>query len=237
MKVAFERKLNMLVGIPSNGLWNAQFGMSLLNAWGYFMATKVEGYREQRIQPVQIRGSILSRSRAKMVQEARKHSCTHVCFVDTDQTFPRDTFHRLLSWKKDVVACNIATKRIPAAPTARKKDVFGKALGGAPVYTEEGQTGLERVWRVGTGIMLVDMKVFDKIGEKCFDIKWREELQDYQGEDWSMCEAMEEAGFEIYVDHGLSNQVGHVGDFEYTHEVIGETTLVEDRTGKKAIEL
>lgn len=223
---AFERKLNLLIGFPAGEMWHGKFGMCLTNMMSHLMSTKVPGFREQRMQPMQVRGSILSRGRANLVKEALKQQCTHLLFIDTDQTFPRDTAHRLLQHRKDVVGCNIATKQVPATPTARQK---GENSFGLPVYTDLDSPALERVWRLGTGIMLVDMRVFRKVGPGCFEIRWVEEIQDYRGEDWSMCQAFEAAGYEIWVDHKLSNEIGHLGEYEYTHDVIGEKVLVEDK--------
>lgn len=222
---AFERKLNIMVGFPSVGTWTSGFGMDLINLILHLVTVPVNGYRFQRAQPMQVKGSILPRSRMKLVKEAQKQHCTHLAFIDTDQTFPRDTLHRLLQHRKDVVGCNIATKQYPASPTARKK---GEKWDGELVYTDPDSPELEKVWRLGAGILLLDMRVFEKIGLGCFEIRWREEIQDYQGEDWSMCEALERAGFDIWVDHRVSNEVGHLGEFEYTHEFVGERKIVEE---------
>jgi len=232
MKVfSFERKLNLLIGIPSGDFWVRHFGMSLCNMMGYLMSTPVPGFREQRMQPMVLSGSILSRARSKLVQHALKEKFTHILFVDTDQDFPRDTAHRLLQLGKDVVGCNIAIKQVPSKPTARSKS---PNPGGDEVFTDPDSPPLEVVWRLGTGIMLIDVRVFEKIGARVFAIDWKEELQDYQGEDWSMCEALEAAGYKIWVDHRLSDEVGHWGLFRYTHEVVGEKVLVEDE-GPKVI--
>lgn len=219
----FERKLNLLIGTPNMGQWEAEYGMSLTNMMSHLMATPVPGFREQRMQPMQVKGSIISRARGQLVQHAIKENCTHLLFIDADQEFPRDTAHRLLAAGKDVVGCNIATKQIPSSPTARASG----GLGGIPVYTDPDSTPLERVWRLGTGIMLLSLRVLKAIGPGCFEVRWVEELQDYRGEDWAMCEAIQKAGYEIWVDHRLSDEVKHIGKFAYTHDVVGEKQLVE----------
>jgi hypothetical protein len=222
----FERKLNILIGFPAQETWVGKFGISLVNMMGHLMDTPVPGFREQRMVPMELKGSILSRSRCKLVQEAQKQHCTHLLYIDTDQSFPRDTAHRLLKHRKDVVGCNIATKQVPASPTARKK---GENFWGLSVYTDSTSPELEKVWRLGTGIMLLDLRVFDKIGLGCFEVRWVEQIQDYQGEDWSMCEALERAGFDIWVDHRLSEEVKHWGMYGYDHDVVGEKQFVEDK--------
>jgi hypothetical protein len=221
---AFERKLNIMVGFPAGELWHGGFGMCLVNLCTHLMSAPVPGYRFQRMVPVQLKGSILSRSRAKLVQEARKQGCNKLLYIDTDQTFPRDTAHRLLQHDKNVIGCNIATKQIPATTTARRKSPH---FWGEPVFTDPDSPSLEKVWRLGCGVMLLDLRVFEKIGLGCFEVKWIDEIQDYQGEDWSMCEALERCGIDIWVDHKLSNEIGHLGEYKYTHDVVGEKVLTE----------
>ena len=211
----FQKKLGVIVGVPSMGLWKEKFGCSLVAMVTEFMSTGVFGYRSQQIRFCSVVGSILPRQRRDIVKTMLDLKFSHVLFVDSDQTFPKNTLHRLLAHDKDIVGCNIAVKQIPSKPTARGFDK-------EPVYTDEYQIGLEKVWSVGCGILLIKREVFEKIGLKCFEIKWLEDLQDYNGEDWGMLEAARNAGFDIWVDHGLSNEVGHVGDFVFTHEVVGE---------------
>ena len=70
--------------------------------------------------------------------------------------------------------------------------------------------------------MLINMKVFDKIGNGVWDMKYIPEKDTYQGEDWSFCEACEEHGIPLYIDHDVSREVGHLGLMNYTHDLVGE---------------
>jgi hypothetical protein len=226
MTIAFERKLNLLIGTPNMGDWKAQYGMSLVNMMTYLMATPVPGFRTQRMEPMQVFGSIISRGRCQIWKKARAGTpepYSHLLFIDADQRFPRDTAHRLLAANKDVIGCNIATKQYPSSPTARAKG----GLAGVPVYTDPDGPQYEKVWRLGCGIMLLSMRVFKAVGPEHFGINWVPELEDYRGEDWTLCEALDAAGFEIWVEHRLSDEVGHIGDFDYTHEFVGERKFVE----------
>jgi len=207
-----------VVGVPSGNTWDAQFAMCLVNLVAYFDKCPVPGYTRQELRVVNVRSSILPRNRMNLVKAARAAKATHLLFLDSDHTFPKDLVHRLGMARKLVVAANCVTKQIPARPTAR---AFSEEVAeGEPVYSESQK--LELVWRVGTGVMLVNMKVFAAIGDGCWDMKYLPERDDYQGEDWSFCEALQKVGIPIWVDHGVSQQIGHVGSFEYTHAVIGE---------------
>ena len=52
-------------------------------------------------------------------------------------------------------------------------------------------------------------------------MKYLPEADTYQGEDWSFCQACEEKGVPLYIDHDVSKVIGHVGNYEFTHDVVG----------------
>jgi hypothetical protein len=212
------KSLKVVVGMPSMGVWCEQFGMSMLGLVSDFTAP-FPGFSEQSLRFQSTKGSILARSRERIVECAMKEKATHLLFVDTDQTFPPTTLRQLLAWDKPVVACNIATKAQPSMPTARTKD---GTQHGRPVFTKPSSEGLEKVWRVGTGVMLVKMKVFTYVGMEAphFPQRWEPALQDYVGEDWAFCEKLEAAHVPIYVDHTLSKKVGHIGSLSYEHDLV-----------------
>ena len=213
------KRVSVLVGIPSRGTWEDKFGMSLNAMISYFQSNRM-GFREELVIPLNVKGSILANQRLDIVDHAIERKCTHILFVDTDQTYPRDTLHRLLKHDVDVVACNIATKQIPAQPTARFYNPNNLASG-TRVYNNPAK-GLEKVWRVGTGVMLLKTKIFERIGFDVFGQPWKPEVRRYQGEDWSLVEACEKAGIDVYIDHAVSEQVKHIGTYEYDHNVVGE---------------
>lgn len=205
----------VFIGVPSGTEWKALFGMSLVNLVAYSAMPLRNGSKIQDLRLYNTRGSILPRSRTKLVQEALAFGATHILFVDSDMVFPHQTLHRLLQWDRAVIACNCPTKMIPSTPTARME---GDRLAGEPLYSCPDDVDIKRVWRVGTGIMLIKLSVFEQIPQPWFPIEWDEKLQDYRGEDWAFCEALDKAGIPIYVDMGLSRTIGHTGDFTYEHK-------------------
>ena len=207
-----------VVGVPSGQSWNAQFGVDLVNLMIGVGQKPIPGYKGLDVRLANVRSSILSKNRMDLVKSAKALKATHLLFIDSDQTFPAYLLHKLAAHGKLVVAANCVTKQIPACPTARAKSANPK---GEVVYTDPHSTGLEQVWRVGTGVMLINMKVFDKIGMGVWDMKYLPEEETYQGEDWTFCEACEKAGIPIWIDHDVSKMVGHVGNYEFTHDVVG----------------
>ncbi|MBW2081588.1 MAG: hypothetical protein JRI39_00540 [Deltaproteobacteria bacterium] len=208
-----DKRADVMIGIPSYGMWDAEFGMCLLGLVMDFLGGPVKGFEGQSLFVWKREGTILPALRHALVRKAQERECTHLLFLDSDQTFPPYALRRLLEWHKPVVACNVATKAEESYPTARQKS--GRDPKGRVVYTFPDYAGLEQVWRVGTGVMLVDMDVFAQVEPPWFNLKFRGGVDDYQGEDWTFCEKLEMHGIPIYVDHGLSWEVGHRGPRTY----------------------
>jgi hypothetical protein len=221
------KNLHVVVGVPSTGTIHTRSALCIQALMTHFMVARVGQYKSQCARLCNTRGSILANLRVDIVRAALEQDASHILWIDSDQTFPKDTLHRLIQREVDVVAANIATKSIPAKTTARRRPEPGEPNSGMPVFSDPDSPPMQKVWRVGTGLMLVRTKVFRKIGLNVFGQPWREDWQKYQGEDWSMCEAMEAAGFDIWVDHVLSREVGHLGEYEFTHDVVGDIVQAE----------
>ena len=215
--------MRVVICVPSGREWSAKFGMSLAGMAMHFIANRLPWAKSQSLTIYNKRGSILPQLREELVRDALKADATHILFVDSDQTFPPDTLNRLLAWKLPFVACNVVVKTFPAVPTARALDPLDNR--GRVVYSTG--PGLEKVWRIGLGVALIDTQVFRAIEEPWFLMKYMPN-NTFMGEDWYFCEKVEAAGFPIHVDHGLSLQVGHIGDLEYIHDYCGaERRLTE----------
>lgn len=222
-----SRQMNLAILIPTNGLWQSHFGLSLLNMTLCLMMHEVPGFKGRAgVKVFCEKSSLIARSRARLLDMAFAAKCTHALFVDTDQTFPANTVHLLARHGKPVVAANVATKVLPSQPTARNKSKSGWK-GGDVVYTDHSSSGFERVWRIGTGVMLIDLSAVAKLPRPLFNQEWREDMNDFVGEDWFFCERLEAAGIEIGIDHDVSKHVGHIGDLTYTHDYVGEVVKEE----------
>lgn len=228
---------HVFVAIPSHGAWSPNFGISLALMSIAFMKHRVADYQSQLISIGNKRTSILTNSRNGLVKDAQKAKATHILFVDADQVCPASTIHRLAKHHKLAVGCNVATKLMPpdTRPTARNKD--DKWWGGTPVYTRSDSKGLEKVWRLGTGVMLFDMQVFEEIPKPWFQLKYREDVEEDTGEDWIFAEKLEAAGIDIWLDHDLSKGVGHVGEAIYTHDEVELSLQMLEQQNKPQIVL
>jgi hypothetical protein len=188
--------------------------MDLVGLAADFYKAPFKGWRAQELQVQNLRGSILPRSRHKLALHALEGGFTHLFFIDSDMRFPVNILRRLLSWDTFIVACNCSTKEYPGSPTAR---IFNphSPESGFPYYIFPDSSGLRKVWRIGTGVMLIKTDVFRRVPKPWFGTKWVESDEDFVGEDWFFCERAQEAGFDIMVDVAASKYIGHVGDFTY----------------------
>jgi hypothetical protein len=229
--------LKVLVAIPSTGLWFADFGTSLTFMIGFCAQKKIMNYKDQEIRTLNMKGSILSKSRFLCVEEAKKLNVDYLLFIDSDQTFPKSTIHGLVARNKDVIGANVATKQLPSQPTARNKGAnFAQdPQDWVPVYTDEGSTGVEKVDRVGCGVLMLSKKAYLALEPQDWNTYWRPEIETFQGEDWTMMDAIEAKGFDVWIDHDFSQFVGHVGFFTFTHAEVG--TILSPEEYKKLEEI
>ncbi len=203
---------NVQISIPSGNMWYGRFAMCVIQMILDSYTYETPGWKIGNILTRNIKGSTIWRQRAELIQGALDTDCTHMLFIDVDQVFPANTLRRLLSHNKPIVAANVAVKQWPSMPTARAWRE-GEAK---PIFTTEDSKGLEKVWRVGTGIMFIDLSIMEKVEKPWFKVSWGDESYQY-GEDWWFCQQIEKAGYPIYIDHDLSWEVGHIGDFQYQH--------------------
>lgn len=155
--------------------------------------------------------SVLPRQRHELVLQATEAGCTHILWLDSDMRFPKHTLARLLAHGEPIVGANYVTRIVPAEPVA----MFGDQT---RCYTRPASEGLEQVLALGFGVCLVSMDVFRQLGAPWFGVVFDPERQEYIGEDVYFCLRAREAGVTLFVDHDLSKQVAHVGEFEYRHE-------------------
>jgi len=212
----------VVIALPSGDFMHVTSALSLASVYAW---APIEAQRQGHELEVIIhnrRGCILPQSRQELVEIAQTFSATHILFLDSDQTYPPDILNKLLDHRLPIVACNVATKSLPPAPTARSDN---GTLTGEPVYTFPEVTGLEKVYRVGTGVMLISMHVFDSIEKPWFPITWDASVNKFTGEDWNFCALVQKAGYNIYVDHDLSKEIGHLGTMEFTHKMVTSAAL------------
>ena len=180
------------------------------------------GFENQGIADCRIlrcSSSILPAVRQHLAERAIDEAkATHLLWIDSDHTFPHDTAHRLLSHKRPYVGINATTRVMPIRPTAIKKQ-------GQPLETTKHSKGLERVWRMGFGIVLVEARVFKAMPKPWFNVEYIEKdgKPRFVGEDIYFCEKAKAYGFAPMVDHDLTKETAHIGSVAF------DTAFLEDQ--------
>jgi len=230
-----KKEIHLGVGVPGGtGYWVNDMAMSLIHLTTAMLTIPVPGYAKQQMSVLSSKSSLLPKARNELIVQALAQKCTHLLFIDTDQTFPSWTAHAMVSRRLPVVAANVPIKSIPSKPSARN---YNPAWwGGDIVDTGPDSTGVQQVWRVGTGIMLVDLSILEKVQKPYFSTDWRvmpDGTEECIGEDWWFCERLEAAGIPIHIDHDVSIRVGHVGNFEFTHALVWAEDQIKAFTDEK----
>lgn len=209
------RELNLMIGVPSMGTWQAKtsccFALTLVA-----LAFPKKEFKHQFFFWNE-KGSILPQLRQNLVDKALKGGASHLLMIDSDMTWPEYLPEQWMAADYPVIAANCPTKSMPCWPTARNK---GSTLAGNPVYSDVASERFSKVWRVGTGIMMLRRDVLEALPRPAFTPYWHEEKDGYVYEDWVLAEHLERLGIPIRVDNKLSMEVGHDGAYEFTWDHI-----------------
>lgn len=163
-----------------------------------------------------VSGTLIFDQREKMAREALKEGADYILWIDADMRFPKTTIETLLKHDKPIVGVNATTRLAPVKGTAKmlhideeKKENTWETL------VSKGKTGLEQVTAVGCGVMMVKREVFENTPKPWF---WFHQIpgEKLLGEDVYFCVKAFDAGYETYLDHDLSQQIGHVGSYTFS---------------------
>ena len=141
-----------------------------------------------------------------VLRKAVELQATHMLWLDTDMEFPADTAIRLAAHGKSVVACNCVMKTPDVRFTAWKH--------GGMVFSDKTAAGLEVVEHVGMAVMLMRTDLVADMPAPWFRHQLNEAGEDV-GEDVVFCRKLRAAGHSIYIDHDLSKEIGHIGQYSY----------------------
>lgn len=161
-------------------------------------------------------GTLIVNQREDLVEMAREAKCTHILWLDSDMTFPANLAQRLLKHNLPVVAANYVTRQPPHKTVAyRDMDDYSSY-----VINTHDQEPLIEVEAVGMGCMLTAIDVFDNLVQPWFNIDWNQNTYDHIGEDFGFCKRIRAMGYKIMIDNDLSMEIGHLGTFAFTHNMV-----------------
>ena len=179
-----------------------------------------------------IAGTLIFDQREKLAHAAIKEGADYILWIDADMRFPKNTIERLIKHDKPIVGVNATTRSVPVRATAKNLEIDREnKVNHWRAVSSKDKTGLESVTAIGCGVMLVKREVFEKTERPGF---WFEVLPGDKlvGEDVYFCVKAKDAGFDVYVDHDLSNEIGHVGRYTYSwNDVIQDDNQLHNAEG------
>lgn len=200
--------MDILVAIPSNRDHSPHFVGCLVGLVQYVAENGIAPRPDSRVRVrIKTNCSNIATARCDMVQEAVDGGHSHVLFLDDDMIFPADLLDSMCKYDAPVVAANCCQKRLPLTFTAI-------GLNGKRVDSRD-RTGYEQVLRVGTGVMLIDLKAIADLPKPLFNFEWNPDSQKLIGEDYYFCRLLARAGVPIIIDHDASQHIGHIGAYSY----------------------
>jgi hypothetical protein len=154
--------------------------------------------------------TILLNQREKLIEKAKEINSDYVLWLDSDMMFPSTTALRLLAHNKDIVACNYMKR------TKDNKSVAYTKLNDWDSWLPiQGQDGLVKVEGVGMGCMLMKTSLFNDLQKPYFEFTYKEDSEDWFGEDFNLQKKLRDLGNEIFIDTTLSTEIKHVGIYAF----------------------
>jgi hypothetical protein len=229
--------LKLAIAVPVYDKVEPAFFQSIMSAVSYFYETKLcddEGNEIPKMIEVFVVGGIIQEARHRLLTEAVQFNADYLLWADSDHVFPADTIPRLLAHQKDIVGCNYARRvpfERPTAPVAARlnRNDYSQKL----CYTtkEKADAGeLEKVDHLGLGLTLMHMSVMEALVKQA-DAEGRDSFMPLfhwedkdpgngkgtVGEDVFFFQKCREAGLDVWCDHALSWEVGHITKAIFTH--------------------
>ena len=176
----------IVVGTPTHGEIKARTTECLVALGQYSLNTEFKS----------LPCTFLPQARTQLVQYAMQQRASHLLFIDGDMVFPPETLERLLSRDTAVIGANY-----------RRRSSEGHAFTATrhnQEVTSFGRTGREAVDFIGLGVCLIDLLVFrGTLAEQWFPGTL------YRNEDVAFCALVRSQDVPVWVDHDLSQSVGH----------------------------
>ena len=145
-------------------------------------------------------GHTIAENRSYIAIQALETKCDYLFFVDDDMVFEPDILNRLLKHKKEIIGVVCHSRTLPLVSIVKLLE-----------EDKEIPNELFKCEIVGTGLMLIDMNVFDKIEKPWFNFETYESGLTKTSEDSWFCQQLKKAELDIWCDATI--KVGHIGDY------------------------
>jgi glycosyltransferase involved in cell wall biosynthesis len=165
-------------------------------------------------------GTLIFDQRNNMVESALEEGADYVLFIDADMRFPKDTLERLLSHDKGIIGVNATTRSAPVKATAKTLEIDADGTCNWKQISSKNKTGIQQADGIGCGVMLISKETLNAIEKPWFFFELLPENK-LLGEDIYFCIKAKDVGIDTYIDHDLSQEIGHVGNYTYGwHDIL-----------------
>jgi glycosyltransferase involved in cell wall biosynthesis len=159
-------------------------------------------------------GTLIFDQRNNMVESALEEGADYVLFIDADMRFPRDTLERLIAHGKGIVGVNATTRSSPVKATAKTLEIEAGGTCNWKQISSKNKTGIQKADGIGCGVMLISKETLNAMVKPWFFFELLPENK-LLGEDIYFCIKAKDVGIDTYIDHDLSKEIGHVGNYTY----------------------
>ena len=195
--VTMTNEVKVTIGVPNQGSIKTNTALSLVSIIGNSQWPTHTHFQS---------GCYVHENREKITLAAIAAGSSHLFFLDSDMFPDDDVVIKLMAHNKDVVGVHYNQRGFPLISTVKFADENEE------IYPVQGLPDtLFKCYAVGTGCMLINLRVFDIIAKPWFSFD--EYHGDILGEDIWFCRQVKRAGLEVWCDPTI--RVGHIGDYEY----------------------
>jgi hypothetical protein len=194
--------MRLAIGGPTRDSVPAAFAVDVAQLYAY---TSERGPWSWNVTIGFIASTYIHVGRELFLESAIKQGATHVLWLDTDMSVPRETAVLLAMHDEPIVACNYVVRQPSGLFTAFRDEQR------IPTTTES--TGLEAVDYCGMGVMLMRTDVVKDVPRPWFRHGINAHGGDI-GEDSVLSRAPRSRTDDLY-DHDLSKGIKHIGQHTY----------------------
>ena len=198
------KPLKLSILVPSRDTVHSQFTYCLTQLYNLTRESGIDTYLFFDSS------TILLNQRNNLIKKAKEVKSDYVLWLDSDMMFPSTTALRLLEHNKDIVACNYMRRSKPL------KTVAYTDLNNWDSWVPlEPQEDLIKVQGVGMGCMLMKLDMFNKLEKPYFEFHYKENTEDYFGEDFILLGKLRNLEYDVYIDTILSMNIKHLGIYAF----------------------
>jgi hypothetical protein len=199
-----SKQIKLSILVPTRDMVHSHFSFSLVQLMKTMVDAGVDTY------VFYDSSTILLNQRERLIEKAKEINSDYVLWLDSDMMFPSTVALRLLEHNKDIVACNYMRRSLPLKTVAYTDlNDWDSWVPMSP------QDELVEVQGIGMGCMLMKTEVFDTLEKPYFEFRYKEDTQDWYGEDFVLLHKLRNNNYKIYVDTLLSMDIKHVGTYAF----------------------